>query len=165
MTKFSQPVWGGEEREKEREREKGRDSRERSSTFSLDFSVIGPANSGGARSKVGLRYKGYAWVPVLWSFDKLWKVGVFSYSVYFWFESLVNGLGVVRLEMAMDFSSTKWNRCLVSGLPTDSPLLGLGLLKTVPICVLDRKCPCVIFKILLKINGLQCVWKRCVNAC
>ena len=29
----------------------------------------------------------------------------------------------MRPEMAMDFGSTKWNRCLVSGLPTDSPLL------------------------------------------
>ena len=35
------------------------------------------------------------------------------------------GLGVFGPEIAMDFGSTKWNRCLVSGLPTDdSPLLG-----------------------------------------
>ena len=34
------------------------------------------------------------------------------------------GLGVFGPEMAMDFGSTKWNRCLMSGLPTDSPLLG-----------------------------------------
>ena len=34
------------------------------------------------------------------------------------------GLGVFGPEMAMDFGSTKWNRCLVSGLPTNSPLLG-----------------------------------------
>ena len=27
------------------------------------------------------------------------------------------GLGVVRPKMAMDFGSTKWSRCLVSGLP------------------------------------------------
>ena len=33
------------------------------------------------------------------------------------------GLGVFGLKMAMDFGSTKWNRFLVSGLPTDSPLL------------------------------------------
>ena len=33
------------------------------------------------------------------------------------------GLGVLGPEMAMDFGSTKWNRCLVSGVPTDSPLL------------------------------------------
>ena len=33
------------------------------------------------------------------------------------------GLGVVGSEMVMDFGSTKWNQCLVRGLPTDSPLL------------------------------------------
>ena len=67
------------------------------------------------------------------------------------------GLGVVGLEMTMDFDSTKWNRCLVRGLPTDSPLLGLGLLKTVPIYLLDRKCLCVICMNLLKMNCLNCV--------
>ena len=36
---------------------------------------------------------------------------------------LVHGLGVVGPEMTMDFGSTKWNRCLVRGLPMDSPLL------------------------------------------
>ena len=39
------------------------------------------------------------------------------------------GLGVVGLEMAMDFGSTKWNRCLVRGLPRDSLLFGLGTVK------------------------------------
>ena len=33
------------------------------------------------------------------------------------------GFGVFGPEMAMDFGSTKWNQCLVSGLPTNSPLL------------------------------------------
>ena len=33
------------------------------------------------------------------------------------------GLGIVGQEMTMDFDSTKWNRGLVRGLPTDSPLL------------------------------------------
>ena len=28
------------------------------------------------------------------------------------------GLGVFGSDMAMDFGSIKWNRCLVSGLPT-----------------------------------------------
>ena len=49
------------------------------------------------------------------------------------------GLGVFGLEMAMDFGSTKWNRCLVSGLPTDSPLLVRGLLKTVLVCLVGPK--------------------------
>ena len=39
------------------------------------------------------------------------------------------GLGDVEHEMAMNFDSTKWNRCLVRGLSTDSPLLVLGTIK------------------------------------
>ena len=73
-----------------------RDSRERSSTFSLEFPTIGQSISCEARSKLAPHGKGYAWAPVLWSFDKLREVGVFSYSVYFRFKSLVNGLGGMR---------------------------------------------------------------------
>ena len=50
-------------------REKRRDFRERVSTFSLEFSVIGSSVLFGTRGEVGLRYKGYSWVPVLWSFE------------------------------------------------------------------------------------------------
>ena len=51
----------------------------------------------------------------------------------------------MRLEMAMDFDFTKWNRCLISGLPTDSPLLSYGTMKNSPgLFELDKKCPCVI---------------------
>ena len=46
-------------------------SREKKSDFSLDFPVFGPSNFIGPRSKVFLRGKGYAWAPVLRSFDKL----------------------------------------------------------------------------------------------
>ena len=42
------------------------------------------------------------------------------------------GLGVVRPEMAMDFGSTKWNRCLVRGLPMDNPLYESGTIKNNP---------------------------------
>ena len=42
------------------------------------------------------------------------------------------GLGVVGMEMAMDFGSTKWNRCLVRGLPTNSPLHRCGTVKNNP---------------------------------
>ena len=74
---FSQPVWEGK-REKERERgKKKRDFRERSSHFSLDLSAIGPSNFGETRGKIDPHCKSYAWVPVLWSFDKLREVGVF----------------------------------------------------------------------------------------
>ena len=37
-----------------------------------------------------------------------------------------------RPEMAMELGSTKWTRCLVSGLPTDSPLLYFGTIKNSP---------------------------------
>ena len=66
------------------------------STFSLELPAIGPSVSGEARSKVAPHDKGYAWAPVLRSFDKLQKVGVFSYLVYFQFKSLVNGLDGMR---------------------------------------------------------------------
>ena len=49
--------------------EKRRDFREKVSTFSLEFPVIGPSVLVGTRGEVGLRCKGYAWVLVLWSFD------------------------------------------------------------------------------------------------
>ena len=41
-------------------------------------------------------------------------------------------LGVVGPEMTMDFGSTKWNRCLVRWLPTDSPLNRCGTVKNNP---------------------------------
>ena len=62
------------------EKEKS-DSRERVSNFSLDFSAFGSSVLVGPRSKVALRGKGYAWASVLGSFNKLRKVGVFSYLI------------------------------------------------------------------------------------
>ena len=56
--------------EKEKEREKKESfCKERVSTFSLNFSVIDPSNPGEPRGKVAPRYKSYAWIPILWSFD------------------------------------------------------------------------------------------------
>ena len=43
--------------------------RQRRSNFSLEFPAIGPSVLVGPRSKVVLRCKGYAWSPVLGSFD------------------------------------------------------------------------------------------------
>ena len=68
-----------EEEESKRKREgKCGIFRERSSTFSLEFPAIGPANSDEARSKVAPHGKDYAWVPVLRSFGKLRKGRGFS---------------------------------------------------------------------------------------
>ena len=55
--------------------------KERVSNFFLDFPAFGPSDPDGLRDKVALRCKGYAWTLVLRSFDKLWKVGVFSYLI------------------------------------------------------------------------------------
>ena len=38
----------------------------------------------------------------------------------------------MRPEMTMDFDFTKWNRCLMSGLRMDNPLLGFGTVKNSP---------------------------------
>ena len=37
-----------------------------------------------------------------------------------------------RPEMGMEFGPTKWNRCWVSGLPMDNPLLCFGTVKISP---------------------------------
>ena len=43
--------------------------RERESTFSLRSTAFGSSVLVGAREEVGLRCKGYSWVPVFWSLD------------------------------------------------------------------------------------------------
>ena len=63
------PTGFGRRKEERNERGKEEETRERESTFSLDFSVIGPSDLDETRSKVGLCGKGYAGVPVLRSFD------------------------------------------------------------------------------------------------
>ena len=75
------------------------------STFSVGFLVIGPSNSGEIRSKVCPHCKSYTWVPILWSFNKLREVGVFSYLVISYLKAMKMVLGVVRPGMAMDFGS------------------------------------------------------------
>ena len=87
----------GRERKSKRERERKKGIfRERGSTFSLEFHTIGLSVSSETRSKVAPHGKGYAWVLVLGSFNKLRKVGVFSYLVYFLFKCFVNGLVDLR---------------------------------------------------------------------
>ena len=59
--------------------------REKSSTFSLEFSAIGPASSDEARSKVVPHGKDYIWVPDSGSFDKLQKCRGFSPTCFTFF--------------------------------------------------------------------------------
>ena len=77
--------------------------------------MIGPSNLGEPRGKVAPHGKSYAWVPVLWSFNKLRKVGVFSYLVIPCLKSHEMVLDVVRPEMAMDFGSKEVEPMLDEG--------------------------------------------------
>ena len=67
--------------------------RERERDFSLNFRLIRPSEFFGTRSKAALRDEGFAWAPILRSFNKLCEVGVSSYlsftlclSVFMMFE-------------------------------------------------------------------------------
>ena len=71
-----------------------------SSHFSLDFLENGPSNLGETRGKVDPHCKSYAWVPVLWSFEKLREVGVFSYLIYYLAKRHFNGWGYLEAWMA-----------------------------------------------------------------
>ena len=64
---LTQPVWR-EGKGKKRGKE-GKSFRERESTFSLDFPMIGLSNPGETRGKVDPHGKRYARVPILWNFD------------------------------------------------------------------------------------------------
>ena len=72
LTQLDPIVWMGEKREKRERKEKGKrkeEFRERDSTFSLNFPVIGPSILVGARREVAPHCKSYTWVPILWSFE------------------------------------------------------------------------------------------------
>ena len=76
--------------------------------------------------------------PVLDSPRTIWATCVIIYALNY-------VLMCMRPKMTMVFGFTKWNQCLMSGLPTDSPLLGYGTVKNSPgLLELDQKCPCVI---------------------
>ena len=57
--------------------------KERVSSFSLSFCAIRLLAVVGTRGKAALRIEAYAWVPILWVFDKLQEVGVSPYLVLF----------------------------------------------------------------------------------
>ena len=84
-----------------KEGEKRRAFRERSSHLSLNFLAIGPSNPNETRGKVDPHCKSYAWVQVLWSFNKLREVGVFFYLLYSLVKSHLNGRRYLEAWMAM----------------------------------------------------------------
>ena len=63
----------------------------RESDFSLRSWAIGPSDFFGSRGKAVLHSEGFAWVPVLRSFDKLCEVGVLSCLLYLLFKCFVDG--------------------------------------------------------------------------
>ena len=52
---------------------------ERKCRFSLKYRAIRPSTVVGTRREAALRGEGFAWVPDLWSLDKLREVGDLSY--------------------------------------------------------------------------------------
>ena len=112
--------------------------RERGFTFSLDFSANDLSNPEEARGKVDPHCKGYVWVPGLWSFKKLWEVGVFSYSDISCLKSHENGFGSSEAGNghAFRFQGSE-TECLMRGLSLDSPWLDMGLCCTIRKFILD----------------------------
>ena len=65
---------GGKRKRGRKEREEGG---ERSSTLSLEFSMIEPSAFVGARNQADPHSESYMWVPKSGSFEKIEDVGVF----------------------------------------------------------------------------------------
>ena len=104
--------------------------------------MIRPSNPDGPRDKVAPHGKSYAWIPVLWSFEKLREVGVFSYLVISCLKARKMVLGVVRPEMAMNFDSKEVESMLEEGVVHGQPLHCFGTFKNSLECLLDRNFPC-----------------------
>ena len=76
--------------------------------------------------------------PVLDSPRTVWAACVIIYAINY-------VLVCMTSKMVIDIGFKKWNQCLVSGLPTDSPLLCFGTVKNSPgLYGLDQKRPCVV---------------------
>ena len=83
----------------------------RSSHFSLNFSMNGPSNSGETKGKVDPHCKSYAWVPEVWSFDKLREVG-FSPT---WLSPCLRTLLMVRDVLGPTWSFIQFQKLGLSG--------------------------------------------------
>ena len=60
--------------------------------------------------------------------------------------------------VTMEIGDKKWNKCLISGLPTDGPLALFWDYKNIPsLYEMDHKRPCVLALKLFEVNGLGCV--------
>ena len=70
--------------------------RERKCDFSLDFPAFGPSVIVGPRSKVDLRYKVYAWTPLLRSSDNSKRYGSFPICFILWLRAMLMDRDVLR---------------------------------------------------------------------
>ena len=85
----------------------GIEFRERESTFSLRSTAFRPSVLIRARGEVGLRCKGYAWVPVLWSFDNSERYRFSPTCFILWIRVILSGWGCLEAWMTM-FSIPKF---------------------------------------------------------
>ena len=131
-----------EEKGKRKERGKeGESSRERESTFSLNFPMTGPSNPGEARGKVDPHCKSYAWVPVLWSFNKLQEVGVFCYLDILCLKSHENGFGCCEARSGHGFRFQKVEPMLDEGAVFGQPTDWFGTVNNSPDLLVGPKLP------------------------
>ena len=84
--------------------------RERECGFSLGFWAIRPSEFVGARKKVVLRSKAYAWAPILRSFNKLREVGVSSYLSFTLCLSVFMMLELIEAVSGRLIGPKYWNR-------------------------------------------------------
>ena len=93
----------GEKKKRKKRKEKKREKKRRgvrSSTFSLDFTEIGPSVFVGARGKVQPRDKSFTWIRESGVFAKLREVGVFLLLGFI--------LGLRAIQMARGFWGREW---------------------------------------------------------
>ena len=87
--------------------------------------------------------------PVLDNPRTVWATCVIIYA-------LNHVLVRMRPEMTMDFGFIKWNQCLMSGLPTYSPLLDFGTVKNSPgLHWLDQNVHVLIARNIARMNGFN----------
>ena len=79
-------------------------------SFSLDFREIRPSEFVGTRSKAVLRSEGFAWAPVLRSFDKLLEVGVSSYLSFTLWLSVFTMFELIKAVSGCLIGPKTWDR-------------------------------------------------------
>ena len=94
--------------------------------------MIGSSNSGETRGKVDPYYKSYAWVPEVWSFNKLQEVGVFSYLDIPCLKRHDNGFRCYEVGNGHGFGSKEVELMLDERVVHGQPTYCLGTVKNSP---------------------------------